>query len=53
VGIRRPEGLADPTHDRHEEMLDWLALADASAFDPGGVDEDEIEEELALSGAGG
>jgi len=47
------EILADPTHDRHEEMLDWLALAGASAFDPGGVDEDEIEEELALSGAGG
>jgi hypothetical protein len=32
-------------------MLDWLGLDDASAFDPGGLDADEIEEELALSGA--
>lgn len=31
------EILADPTHDRHQEMLDWLALDDASAFDPGAV----------------
>ena len=46
------EILADPTHDQHREMLDWLGLDDASAFDPGGFDADGIAEELALSGAG-
>ncbi|MGH2991941.1 MAG: plasmid pRiA4b ORF-3 family protein [Solirubrobacterales bacterium] len=46
------EILADPGHDQHQEMLDWLGFDDASAFDPGGFDADEIEEELALSGAG-
>lgn len=45
------EILADPTHDQHQETLDWLGLDDASAFDPGGLAVDEIEEELALSGA--
>lgn len=29
--------LADPAHDRHQEMLDWLGLDDGSAFDPGAV----------------
>ncbi len=28
------EILADPAHERHQEMLDWLGLDDASAFDP-------------------
>lgn len=45
------EILADPTHERHQEMLDWLGLEDAAAFDPREVKTDEIEEELALSGA--
>lgn len=45
------EILADPTHDQHQEMLDWLGLDDASAFDPGAVAADDLEEELALSGA--
>jgi hypothetical protein len=31
------EILADPSHERHQEMLDWLGLADASAFDPKAV----------------
>lgn len=31
------EILADPSHDRHQEMLDWLGLADASGFDPEAV----------------
>lgn len=31
------EILADPAHERHEEMLEWLGLDDASAFDPKGV----------------
>ncbi|MGH2985196.1 MAG: plasmid pRiA4b ORF-3 family protein [Solirubrobacterales bacterium] len=46
------EILADPTHDQHQEMLEWLGLDDASAFDPGAVDVDDREEELALSGPG-
>lgn len=46
------EILADPTHDQHQEMLDWLGLDDGSAFDPNGFDVEAIEEELALSGAG-
>lgn len=28
------EILADPAHERHREMLDWLGLTDASEFDP-------------------
>jgi hypothetical protein len=46
------EILADPNHEQHHEMLDWLSLDDASEFDPGAVPTDHIEYELALSGAG-
>lgn len=46
------EILADPDHDRHQEMLEWLGLDDARAFDAGRLDTDEIEHGLALSGAG-
>lgn len=42
------EILADPTHDQHQEMLSWLGLDNAFAFDPEGLD----AEELAHSGAG-
>ena len=45
------EILADPSHERHQELIEWLALDDASEFDPAAVATDEIEEELALSGA--
>lgn len=45
--------LADPSHDQQQEMLDWLALDGASAFDPGAVPADDLEEELALSSASG
>lgn len=31
------EILADPAHERHQEMLDWLGLDDASAFEPKAV----------------
>jgi hypothetical protein len=31
------EILADPAHERHQEMLDWLGLPDASGFDPGSI----------------
>jgi hypothetical protein len=31
------EILADPAHERHQEMLDWLGLPNASGFDPGSI----------------
>jgi Plasmid pRiA4b ORF-3-like protein len=45
------EILADPNHDEHQEMLEWLGLDNASEFDPAAVAIDEVEHELALSGA--
>jgi hypothetical protein len=47
------EILADPTHDEHKEMLEWLGLTDASEFDPHAVPTEHIDYELALSGASG
>jgi hypothetical protein len=47
------EILADPSHERHQEVLDWLGLDDSSAFDPNAIATDHIEQELALSGASG
>jgi hypothetical protein len=44
--------LADPSHERHQEMLDWLGLDRASEVAPAAVATDKIDEELALSGAG-
>ncbi|MDQ3554769.1 MAG: plasmid pRiA4b ORF-3 family protein [Chloroflexota bacterium] len=43
--------LADSSHEQHQEMLDWLGLNGAFEFDPAAVATDDIEEELALSGA--
>lgn len=43
------EILADPGHEQHREMLDWLGLEHSSAFDPDTVATDHIEQELALS----
>jgi hypothetical protein len=43
--------LANPSHEQHQQMLDWLGLDNSSAFDPNAIATDEIEEELALSGA--
>ncbi len=40
------EILADPSHEQHQEMLDWLDLDNASEFDPGA---DQIGKELALN----
>lgn len=45
------EILADPSHEQHQEMLDWLGLENSSAFDPDAVATDQIEQELALNGA--
>ncbi len=43
--------LADPSHDEHQDMLEWLRLTDASEFDPTAVPTEDIDYELALSGA--
>jgi len=43
--------LADPSHDQHQEMLDWLGLDITSAFDPNAIATDQIEHELTLNGA--
>lgn len=45
------EILADPSHEQHQEMLDWLGLENSSAFNPNAIATDHIEQELALSGA--
>ena len=45
------EILADPSHQQHQEMLDWLGLENSSAFDPNAVTTDQVEQELALNGA--
>jgi Plasmid pRiA4b ORF-3-like protein len=47
------EALADPNHDEHQEMLEWLGLDNASEFDPAAVPTDNIDYELALSSASG
>jgi Plasmid pRiA4b ORF-3-like protein len=46
------EILADPSHEQHQEMLDWLGLDDAARFAPNVVATEEIEHELALSVVG-
>jgi hypothetical protein len=46
------EILADPSHEQHQEMLDWLGLENSTEFDPNAIATDEIEYELALNGAG-
>jgi Plasmid pRiA4b ORF-3-like protein len=44
------EILADPSHEQHQEMLDWLGLENPSEFDPNAIAADQIEEEVALNG---
>jgi hypothetical protein len=45
------EALADPSHDEHKDMLEWLGLDTAGEFDPTAVPTDNIDYELALNGA--
>jgi len=45
------ETLADPSHEQHHEMLDWLGLENSTTFDPTAIATDHIEQELALNGA--
>ncbi len=42
--------LADPSHEQHKEMLDWLGLEHPSAFDPNAVTIDQLAQEVALNG---
>jgi hypothetical protein len=43
--------LADPSHDEHQDKLEWLRLNNASEFDPTAVPSEDIDYELALNGA--
>jgi len=45
------EALADPTHEEHEELMDWLGLETPSEFDPAAFDLDEANEALAFISA--
>jgi hypothetical protein len=36
------ETLEDPTHEEHEDMLEWLGLETAAEFDPAAFDADEV-----------
>jgi hypothetical protein len=42
--------LADPNHDQHQEMLEWLGLDNAGEFDPAAVTTEDIDYEIALTG---
>ena len=42
------EALADPTHDRHSELLDWIG----GTFDPEHFDLDETNDRIVLGGQG-
>jgi Plasmid pRiA4b ORF-3-like protein len=43
------QALADPNHDEHEDMLEWLGLDNGSEFDPTRVSTEDIDYELALN----
>jgi hypothetical protein len=43
------EALADPSHEEHQEMLEWLGLDNANEFDPTTVTTDNLQKELALT----
>jgi hypothetical protein len=45
------EILADPNHDEHQDMLEWLGLDNARQFDPAAVTTEDIDYEVALTGA--
>ena len=42
--------LADPNDERHQDMVEWLGLENASEFDPAAVPSENIDYELALTG---
>lgn len=44
------EVLAEPAHEEHEDMLEWLGLHSASEFDPAHFDVDEVNGAFGLFG---
>jgi Plasmid pRiA4b ORF-3-like protein len=40
------ETLADPTHEEHADMLEWLGIATAADFDPDAFDPGEVNAQL-------
>jgi hypothetical protein len=40
------EAIADPSHEEHEDMLEWLGLEDAADFDPAEFDLSLVNEML-------
>ncbi len=47
-GVCQPEGtLADPDHEEHEDLLDWLGLDSAADFDPARFRLDEVNARLS------
>lgn len=46
------EVLADPAHEEHENMLEWLGLERGSEFDPARFDVDEVNAALGLVSVG-
>ncbi len=47
------DALADPRHEDHEDMLDWLGLERAEDFDPVACDLVEINDVLKMTLAAG
>ncbi len=47
------DALADPRHEDHEDMLDWLGLERAEDFDPVACDLGEINDVLNMTLAAG
>jgi hypothetical protein len=48
------EAIADPAHDEHEDLLDWLGLDNPAAFDPAAFDLDHANARLRrTAGTGG
>lgn len=43
------EILTDPSHEKHQDMLDWLGLNNATEFNPHAIPSTEIDQELALN----
>jgi Plasmid pRiA4b ORF-3-like protein len=43
------ESLADPSHEAHEDMLEWLGLENAADFDPSACNVAEINDVLRMT----
>jgi hypothetical protein len=45
--------LAEPGHEEHQFMLDWLGLDSRDQFDPAGFDSDDADRRLAVASHAG